>query len=99
MEIDVQALKEKLPEVLTAIKSLKASFRELWLKRYKPFGLEVIQIRLAGQEERWCEIGRLIEEFQAGNNEALSVFRNRAKEPLSSLSYRFNKVATASTIL
>jgi hypothetical protein len=99
MEIDIQALRAKLPEVLTAIKSLKVSFRELWLKRYKPFGLEVIQIRLAGQEERWREIGRLIEEFQAGNNEALPVFRNRAKEPLSSLSYRFNKVATASTIL
>lgn len=69
------------------------------MSRYKPFGLEVIQIRLAGQEERWREVGRLIEGFQTGNDEALSVFQSRAKEPLKSLSYRFNKVATASIIL
>ena len=98
-EMDVQVLSKKLPEVLAALEKLKNSFRELWLSRYKPFGLEVIQIRLAGQEERWREIGRLIEEFQTGNDEALSVFQSRAKEPLKSLSYRFNKVATASTIL
>lgn len=98
-ESTILLLKEKLPQVITALSKLKDSYRELWLKCYKPFGLEVIQIRLAGQEERWRELGRLLEEYKKGNHELLFGFWNRAKTPLKSLNYRFNKVATASAIL
>lgn len=98
-KINVQLLEGKLPQVMIALGKLKDSYRKLWLDYYKPFGLEVIQIRLAGQEERWRELGRLIEEYKKGDHELLFAFQNRAKVPLKSLTYRFNKIATASAIL
>ena len=44
------------------VEALNATFRRQWLRRNKVFGLEVIQIRLAGLSERCLEIARRIDE-------------------------------------
>ena len=44
------------------VDALNATFRRQWLCRNKPFGLEVIQIRLAGLAERCREVARRIDE-------------------------------------
>jgi len=46
-------------------------WRANWLSRYKPFGLEVLQNRLAAQAGRQEETARRIEEFAAGTIETI----------------------------
>ena len=42
------------------------SWRAGWLACHKPFGLEVLQIRLGGQLERYRELTRRLEEYLGG---------------------------------
>lgn len=43
-------------------KKLSDSYRKIWLSRFKPFGLEVVQLRLAAQAERNLETARRLNE-------------------------------------
>ena len=46
-----------VPEVIAAFEAVDATFRRQWMRRNKPFGLEIMQIRLAGLRERYAERG------------------------------------------
>lgn len=69
-ENDRSALKklqtEGVPAVIAAIEALNASFRVQWYRSYKSWGLEVMQIKLAGLRERYREIERQIGEYLDG---------------------------------
>ncbi|HCE42747.1 MAG TPA: hypothetical protein DET40_04300 [Lentisphaeria bacterium] len=52
-------------------KGLNASFRKIWLSRFKPFGLEVVQLRLATQAERNLETARRLKEISEGKGVGL----------------------------
>ncbi len=52
-------------------KGLNASFRKIWLSRFKPFGLEVVQLRLAAQAERSLETARRLKEMSEGKGVGL----------------------------
>ena len=60
-----------IPEVIDAIEGLNDSFRALWLRSYKSYGLEIIQIRLAGLRERYAELARRLNELQDGTIDAI----------------------------
>lgn len=47
-------------KVIGNIDNLLLTFRRQWLARNKIEGLELIQTRLAGQKERYCELKRMI---------------------------------------
>ncbi|OGV48783.1 MAG: hypothetical protein A2X49_13825 [Lentisphaerae bacterium GWF2_52_8] len=64
---ELAALKSSaIPELLEAIQGLNASFRKQWFRSYKPYGLEVMQIKLAGLCERYRELARRIDEYLDG---------------------------------
>lgn len=68
----LKKLKDKtIPEVIKAIQSLNDSFRVQWERSYKSYGLEVMQIKLAGLSERYRETGRRIAEFLEGKVESI----------------------------
>ncbi|OGV38341.1 MAG: hypothetical protein A2020_08160 [Lentisphaerae bacterium GWF2_45_14] len=58
--------KKSIPEVMDAVDKLNDSFRDMWFRGYKSYGLEIMQIKLAGLRERYCELGRRLDEFLNG---------------------------------
>ena len=57
---------EMIPAVITALREFDAGFRAQWLACAKPFGLESIQIRNAGQIARLEETALRIREYLEG---------------------------------
>ena len=55
-----------VPEVIDALEGLNDSFRDQWFRGYKSYGLEIMQIRLAGLRERYTELARRIGELLDG---------------------------------
>ncbi len=60
-----------IPDVITALEGLNESFRRQWLRGYKHYGLECIQIRLAGIRERYVELGRRLDEYLEGSADTI----------------------------
>jgi len=63
--------KNGVPDVIEAINRLNDSFRAQWFRSYKSYGLEVMQIKLAGLCERYQETGRRIDEYLAGQTSSI----------------------------
>ncbi len=77
--------------VAALIDDLAASFRRRWLACCQPFGLEVIQIRLAGQAARYRELAQRLGEYLAGEVPTIAELdeaRKGAYLPAAHLSYR-----------
>jgi hexosaminidase len=94
------ALAEDIRPVVTLIEALALSFRRRWLACCQPFGLEVIQIRLAGQAARYRELGQRLAEYLAGEVETIAELDAGAQAaflPDRSLSYR--GLASAARVL
>ena len=86
------------------VEDLEATSRRQWLRRNKPFGFEVIQIRLAGLRQRYLEAARRLEEIAAGKcdsipelDEGLSLSAQHLERLYIWSNYR--NLATSSTIL
>ncbi|MCE5215429.1 beta-N-acetylhexosaminidase [bacterium] len=62
----LQALRQDVPAIVALTEDLAASFRRRWLACCQPFGLEVIQIRFAGQAARYRELAQRLGEYLAG---------------------------------
>lgn len=80
-----------IPAMVALIEDLAASFRRRWLACCQPFGLEVIQIRLAGQAARYRELEQRLREYLAGDIETIAELEAPLSEawlPARSLSYR-----------
>ena len=61
----------KIDAVISALDGLNDSFRRQWLRSYKYYGLEVMQIKLAGLKERYRETSRRIEELLTGKIDSI----------------------------
>jgi len=61
------AVRNDVPALVGLIEQLARSFRTLWLARCKPFGLEVLQIRFAGQAARYRELADRLGEYLDGH--------------------------------
>ncbi|MEN6304328.1 MAG: family 20 glycosylhydrolase [Armatimonadia bacterium] len=89
--IALAAAKERITYVVDSIENLAASFRRRWLACCQPFGLEVIQIRLAGQAARYRELEQRLGEYLAGEIDTIAEFEHSARGaylPERWLSYR-----------
>ncbi len=93
----LRRIAKQVPVVVDLIDKTLASFRRQWYRRNKPFGFEVIQIRLAGQRERFCELGRRIDELLGGQVEAIPELDEVANAPGAS-KYTWQGVATGGSV-
>ena len=57
---------DMIPEILDAIEGFGEVFRAQWNRSFKPYGLELMQIRLGGLCERYRELSRRLDEFLDG---------------------------------
>jgi hypothetical protein len=85
---------EALPGMIEACENITASIRKMWHKYFKPFGLEVLQIRQGGQLLRLKEAQTRINEYVAGTIDSLPELENRTEAPTSDIVYW--QVATGS---
>lgn len=81
------------------VEAVGESFRGMWLSRNKPFGLEVLQIRLAGQRERFRELAQRLEELVAGKRDAIPELDEKPAKPLPGLRARYHDIAVGTRIL
>lgn len=65
------AVRDAALTLAPAIADLAASWRRGWMRRNKPQGFEVIQLRMAQQAERHRELARRIDELLAGQADAI----------------------------
>ncbi len=64
-ELDVlsELTRQDLPRLIEACSLLTKSFRTVWMRHYKPFGLEILQIRQGGQLTRLQEAQTRLNEY------------------------------------
>lgn len=74
------AVAEDAGAVAMAFERLEESWRRGWMRRNKPQGYEVIQIRLAQQAIRHRELGRRVEELLSGQVSAIPELDERPRE-------------------
>lgn len=87
----LQRIVEDIPALVALTESLAASFRRRWMACCQPFGLEVIQIRFAGQAARYRELAQRLGEYLAGEVESIAELDQAARGaylPSRWLSYR-----------
>ncbi|MDD5598539.1 MAG: family 20 glycosylhydrolase [Victivallaceae bacterium] len=84
-----------LPEMLASCGAVTASIRKMWHKYFKPFGLEVLQIRQGGQLLRLEEAGKRINEYLDGVIASIPELEGKTDQPTSDNVYKC--VATGST--
>jgi hexosaminidase len=85
---------ETLPKMITACEAISASIRKMWHKYFKPFGLEVLQIRQGGQTLRLKEAQCRINEYVAGTVDSLPELEEKTTQPTNDNVYKC--VATGS---
>ena len=84
---------ETAPEIAAALKEWLTEFRTQWLDKYKPFGLELVQIRISGQIERFAELSREIRDYIDGKWETIPALENRIT-PAKHIIIGYKSVAT-----
>ena len=83
-------------EVLTD--AVLESFRRQWYNRNRPQGFEVIQIRLAGQRERYRELGKRLMELLSGTIDSIPELEELPSGPAHK-GHSWRSLASASGIL
>lgn len=61
----------KTDAVISALDALNDSFRRQWFRCYKSYGLEVMQIKLAGLKERYRETARRLDDLLNDRTDAI----------------------------
>ena len=72
---------------------LLGAFREQWLRSFKSFGIELMQIRLGGLVERCHELERTLEELTSGAIDAIPELEVTG-ETIGFLPFTYHEVAT-----
>ncbi len=93
---DLRRVRAEIPALRRALAGLQDSFRAVWLRQFKPFGLEVLQLRLGGQDARWAELDRRLAALERG---AIARIEELDVRPLPVSGGRFAAVATGSLLL
>jgi hypothetical protein len=86
---------DDIPEIIKLVGAFQDSFRSQWIRRNKAFGLEVIQIRLAGQIERYKELARRLNELLENKITSIPEFEENAEG--RGIGAGYNTLATGST--
>lgn len=100
----LRAVLAEAPRLVELTEELETTFRRQWLGRNKPFGFEVLQVRLGGLRQRFVEARRALEELLDGRRDAIPELEeglSMSREALASLyaGNRYQGLATSSSIL
>lgn len=100
----MQHLMPEIGRIESLIDQLQGTFRRQWYRKCKPFGFEVIQIRLAGLRERYREVSRLLSELLQSKRDRIPELDEGLAAPPAKLAAvivrsNYNRLATASWIL
>jgi len=90
---------KEIPRSMTLLDKIDNSFRTQWLRRNKPFGLEVIQIRLAAQRRRLQELAQRIDDLLQNRTSQIDELENLPTVALKTMRAEFHRLATSSSIL
>lgn len=88
---DIPDRAQKVAKLLAA---LDASYRRMWLRRNKPFGLEVVQVRVAGLIRRHLEVADRVQELVEGRVESIPELEDVPDVP-SDVRKSYGRVCTA----
>ncbi len=89
---------DSIPEILEALDALLNAFRIQWNRSFKPFGMELMQIRLGGQKERYRELARRISELLEGKRNAIDELEQNI-QPAGQILTRYAEIATGGFFL
>lgn len=89
----------EIPVMVARLGELAASWRRQWLERNKPFGLEVLQIRLAGQAARYRELEQRLDDYIAGRIDSIPELIQRSAEATGDISQNWKDLASGSTTI
>jgi hypothetical protein len=89
----------EIPGMVARLDDLAASWRRQWLERNKPFGLETLQVRLAGQAARYRELGQRLDDFIAGRIDSIPELKQRPGEAKGDIGANWKDLASGSTII
>jgi hypothetical protein len=92
-------IRDEIPEVITRLERLAASWRRQWLMRNKPFGLEVLQIRLAGQMARYRELAQRLTELLDGQCKTIPELETHLAHPSQKIGANWRDLASGSSIV
>jgi hypothetical protein len=88
-----------IPAMVGRLDGLAASWRRQWLARNKPFGLETLQIRLAGQAARYRELAQRLDDFVAGRIDSIPELTHRSAVDAGQIGVDWRGLASGSTIV
>jgi hypothetical protein len=92
-------VRAEIPALVARLEELAGSWREQWLRRNKPFGLEVLQIRVAGLRARYLELGQRLDELLAGRVTAIPELDTPAPKPQADIATSWHDLASGSVIV
>lgn len=93
-------LKEQDIAIITEhLRVLAESFRRQWMRRNKPFGMEVIQLRFGAMASRWEETARRIGEYLDGSIPHIPELEARQKGLAPNPVKYFYWLATGSSVI
>ena len=80
--------------VIELLEALDASYRRQWLRRNKPFGLEIVQVRIAGLIRRYRELADRVTELVEGQIDRIAELDDVPSQP-ASVRPSYGRVTTA----
>jgi hexosaminidase len=100
----MQMLLPEVGRIVELLDQLHGTFRRQWHRHHKPFGFEVVQIRLAGLRERYREVARLVSELLYQQRDSIPELDEGLAAPKEALEKlrvpsNYDRLATASCIL
>lgn len=94
---DKAALKEiaenDVPQMIEDLNRFLASYRIQWKRSFKPFGIELMHIRMGGLCERYRETARMIEEYLNGEIDCIMQLDEKY-DTNGNLHFQYSGVAT-----
>ncbi len=90
-------VRNMIPGTIQAFECLSESFRNEWYKKNKPFGFEVIQMRLAGQISRYKELDKRLESFVDGTVDTIHELDEKEPKP-AAINSRYRQLVSGSVI-
>jgi hypothetical protein len=89
----------EIPAMVGRLDKLAASWRRQWLARNKPFGLETLQIRLAGQAARYRELAQRLDDFLAARIDSIPELTQESAADAGHIGVNWRDLASGSTIV
>jgi len=81
------------------LRRLIANYRKMWLRNYKPFGLETMQIRFAGQQARLKELSVRLRQYLDGDSPDIPELEEIQKVKGVGSTWQYKNVSHGSVIL